>query len=203
MKTWHFILTASLAFLLGCGVSLRGNLTNSDSCQYVSLPESEASISEESVKFDVPVQVNKEVRAYLVYFSTKRKEVIRRQLARSKHYLPMVKEIFQEYGLPEDLAYLAMIESGFNPKAYSPAGARGMWQFIKSTGLHYGLAINKDVDERCDPEKSTRAAAKYLLDLYKRFGSWYLAAASYNCGERRVQQELSKSNNQNFCKFRQ
>ena len=198
MRTWHCILTASLVFLLGCGVSLRGNLTNNDSCQYVSLPESEASISEESVKFDVPVQVNKEVRAYLVYFSKERKEVIRRQLARSKNYLPMVKEIFQEYGLPEDLAYLAMIESGFNPKAYSPAGACGMWQFIKTTGLRYGLVINNDVDERYDPEKSTRAAAKYLLDLYKRFGSWYLAAASYNCGERRVQQELSKSNNQNF-----
>ncbi len=198
MRIWHCILIASLASLLGCGVSLRGNLANNDSSQYVSPPEIEAPISEGLVKFDVPVQVNKEVKAYLVYFSTERKEVIRRQLARSKKYLPMVKEIFQEYGLPEDLAYLAMIESGFNPKACSPAGACGMWQFIKPTGLRYGLIINNDVDERFDPEKSTRAAAKYLLDLYKRFGSWYLAAASYNCGERRVQQELNKSNNQNF-----
>lgn len=153
---------------------------------------------EHQVKFDVPIQMNQKVGAYLVYFSTDRKEVIRRDLARSTHYLPMIKQIFQEYGLPEDLAYLAMVESGFNPKAYSSAGAAGMWQFIKGTGLRYGLVIQDNVDERLDPEKSTRAAAKYLLDLYKKFGSWYLAAASYNCGEMRVQRELNKSNHHNF-----
>jgi membrane-bound lytic murein transglycosylase D len=153
---------------------------------------------EHQVKFDVPIQMNKQVRAYLVYFSTERKEVIRRYLARSTRYLPMIKEVFQEAGLPEDLAYLAMIESGFNNKAYSPAAASGMWQFIKGTGLRYGLTINSYVDERRDPEKSTRAAAQYLLDLYKQFGSWYLAAASYNCGEGRVQRELDQSNHKNF-----
>jgi membrane-bound lytic murein transglycosylase D len=150
------------------------------------------------VKFDVPIQMNKQVRAYLVYFSTERKEIIRRYLSRSTRYLPMIKETFQEYGLPEDLAYLAMIESGFNNKAYSHASACGMWQFIRGTGLRYGLAIDGYVDERRDPEKATRAAAKYLLDLYKRFGSWYLAAASYNCGEGRVQKELNQSNHKNF-----
>jgi hypothetical protein len=150
------------------------------------------------VKFDVPIQMNKQVRAYLVYFSTERKAVITRYLARSTRYMPMIKEVFQEAGLPEDLAYLAMIESGFNPKAYSPAAAAGMWQFIKGTGLRYGLNIDNYVDERRDPDKSTRAAAKYLLDLYKQFGSWYLAAASYNCGEGRVQRELNQSNHKNF-----
>ncbi len=153
---------------------------------------------EHQVKFDVPIQMNKQVRAYLVYFSTERKEIIRRYLSRSTRYLPMIKEVFQEYGLPEDLAYLAMIESGFNSKAYSPANASGMWQFIRGTGLRYGLAIDSYVDERRDPEKSTRAAAKYLLDLYKQFGSWYLAAASYNCGEGRVQRELDQSTHKNF-----
>ena len=96
------------------------------------------------------------------------------------------------------MAYLAMIESGFNNKAYSPAAACGMWQFIKGTGLRYGLTIDSYVDERRDPEKATRAAAQYLLDLYKQFGSWYLAAASYNCGEGRVQRELDQSNHKNF-----
>ena len=110
----------------------------------------------------------------------------------------MIKEVFQEAGLPEDMAYLAMIESGFNNKAYSPAAASGMWQFIKGTGLRYGLAIDSYVDERRDPEKATRAAANYLLDLYKQFGSWYLAAASYNCGEGRVQRELNQSSHKNF-----
>jgi membrane-bound lytic murein transglycosylase D len=153
---------------------------------------------EHQVKFDVPIQMNKQVRAYLVYFSTERKAVITRYLARSTRYLPMIKEVFQEAGLPEDLAYLAMIESGFNNKAYSPAAASGMWQFIKGTGLRYGLTIDSYVDERRDPEKATRAAAQYLLDLYKQFGSWYLAAASYNCGEGRVQRELNQSNHKNF-----
>jgi hypothetical protein len=153
---------------------------------------------EHQVKFDVPIQMNKQVRAYLVYFSTERKAVITRYLARSTRYLPMIKEVFREAGLPEDLAYLAMIESGFNNKATSPAAACGMWQFIKGTGLRYGLAIDSYVDERRDPEKATRAAANYLLDLYKQFGSWYLAAASYNCGEGRVQRELNQSNHKNF-----
>jgi len=150
------------------------------------------------VKFDVPIHTNRQVRAYLVYFSTERKAVISRYLSRSTRYLPMIKEVFQEYGLPEDLAYLAMIESGFNPNAYSHAHACGMWQFIKGTGARYGLHMDSYVDERRDPQKSTQAAAKYLLDLYKQFGSWYLAAASYNCGEGRVQRELNQSKHKNF-----
>lgn len=160
--------------------------------------EEELKKFDHQVKFDVPIQMNKQVRAYLVYFSTERSAVIRRYLSRSTRYFPMIKEIFQEYGLPEDLAYLAMIESGFNNNAYSHAAACGMWQFIKGTAVRYGLTIDSYVDERRDPEKSTRAAAKYLLDLYKRFGSWYLAAASYNCGEGRVQKELNQSNHKNF-----
>ncbi|MFA4903532.1 MAG: transglycosylase SLT domain-containing protein [Desulfobaccales bacterium] len=168
------------------------------------IPGSDSSLEDElqkwdhQIKFDVPIQMNKQVKAYLVYFSTERKAVITRYLARSTRYLPMIKEVFQEAGLPEDLAYLAMIESGFNNKAYSPAAASGMWQFIKGTGLRYGLTIDGYVDERRDPEKATRAAAQYLLDLYKQFGSWYLAAASYNCGEGRVQRELNQSNHKNF-----
>jgi transglycosylase-like protein with SLT domain len=199
MKTWLAAVMASLVLLVGCG---GGHLVQVNSRPAPSLPDTDAALTEESWghqgKFDVPIQVNKQVRAYLVYFSTKRKEVIQRQLARSTRYLPMIKEVFQEHGLPEDLAYLAMIESGFNPEAQSPAGACGMWQFIKGTGVRYGLVIDGHLDERRDPVKSTRAAARYLLDLYKQFGSWYLAAASYNCGERRVQKELNHGNRENF-----
>ncbi|RJR47064.1 MAG: hypothetical protein C4567_01415 [Deltaproteobacteria bacterium] len=196
MKARYFTVIAALALLAGCGGGFSGSLPGSGSHRSLSRPGSDVSLGE-SVNFEVPVQVNKQVKAYVAYFSTERKEVIRRQLARSTLYLPMIKKTFQEYGLPDDLAYLAMIESGFNPNARSHAGACGLWQFIKGTGRRYGLVINNKVDERFDPEKSTRAAARYLLDLYKQFGSWYLAAASYNCGEGRVQKELNKGN-QNF-----
>ncbi len=160
--------------------------------------EEELKKGDQRLKIDVPIHINKQVKAYLVYFSTERKNIIRKYLARSTRYLPMIREIFQEHGLPEDIAYLAMIESGFNPHAYSHAHACGMWQFIKGTGLRYGLTIDEYMDERRDPEKSTHAAAKYLSDLYKQFGSWYLAAASYNCGEGRVQRELNNSTHKSF-----
>lgn len=107
-------------------------------------------------------------------------------LQRSGRYGPMITEKLEERGMPRDLFYLAMIESGFEPAAYSHAHASGLWQFISETGQRYGLAIDRAVDERNDPVKATDAALDYLSDLHERFGSWYLAAASYNTGEGRV-----------------
>jgi membrane-bound lytic murein transglycosylase D len=107
-------------------------------------------------------------------------------LDRKPTYEPMISAKLSERDMPQDLIYLAMIESGFNPKAKSPAAAGGLWQFISETGQRYGLTVNKRVDERNVPAKATDAALSYLSDLHDRFGSWYLAAAAYNTGENRV-----------------
>lgn len=107
-------------------------------------------------------------------------------LERKPTYEPMISAKLTERDMPQDLIYLAMIESGFNPKAKSPAAAGGLWQFISETGKRYGLTVNKRVDERNVPAKATDAALSYLSDLHDRFGSWYLAAAAYNTGENRV-----------------
>jgi membrane-bound lytic murein transglycosylase D len=105
---------------------------------------------------------------------------------RKDKYDDMISEKLAERGMPQDLVYLAMIESGFNPKAKSPAAAGGLWQFISETGRRYGLKVNGRIDERNQPDKATDAALSYLSDLHDRFGSWYLAAAAYNTGENRV-----------------
>ena len=107
-------------------------------------------------------------------------------LDRKSTYEPMISAKLTERDMPQDLIYLAMIESGFNPKAKSPAKAGGLWQFISETGQRYGLTVTKRVDERNQPAKATDAALSYLSDLHDRFGSWYLTAAAYNTGENRV-----------------
>jgi membrane-bound lytic murein transglycosylase D len=114
-----------------------------------------------------------------------------------------MKNLLKEYGLPEDLVYLSLIESGFNPYAYSRAKAVGLWQFISLTGKRYGLKVNWWVDERRDPEKSTIAAAKYLKDLYEMFSCWYLAAAGYNAGEYKIIKAIKRYQTEDFWKLTQ
>ena len=130
------------------------------------------------------------VRQFIRTYAYGQRETMRQYMARAQEYLPMVKSMTVENGLPEDLAYLFLLESGANPEARSPANALGMWQFMPDTARSYGLRVDSWVDERLDPEKSTKAALLYLKDLYGMFGCWRLALSAYNSGENKLNKVL-------------
>ena len=149
-------------------------------------------------RYDFPITMNSRVEAWIDYFTGRGREHMERYLARSHRYIPLMRKIFKKAGLPEDLVYLALIESGFILRAKSRVRAIGPWQFMKATGKRYGLHIDSWVDERQDPILSTEAAARYLRDLYLMFESWYLAASAYNGGEYRVLRAMEKAKSNNF-----
>jgi membrane-bound lytic murein transglycosylase D len=147
---------------------------------------------------DLPLVINDYVAGYINYYSTRGKGTFERAWARSGRYRDMIQRIFKEEGVPRDLIYLAQAESGFHPLALSRVGARGMWQFMASRATGYGLQRNWWIDERQDPEKATRAAARHLKDLYREFGDWYLAMAAYNSGPGNVQQAVKRTGYADF-----
>jgi len=159
----------------------------------------------ENNAFDIPVEMNRQVEKWIDYFVGRGRDRFANYLERSEYFIPFLKPILINAKAPEDLVYLAMIESGFNNNARSNAKAVGAWQFISATGRRYGLDVNWWVDERRDVEKSTIAAVQYLKELNGMYGSWYLAWASYNAGEAKIGRAIKKYKTADFwelCKGR-
>jgi membrane-bound lytic murein transglycosylase D len=154
--------------------------------------------AEQGASYDFPIDLNDKVATWVSLFSTTKRGFIENALGRGSMYMPMIRQVFAEERVPADLAFLAVIESGFRNEAKSRAKAVGMWQFIRSTGRIYGLQANAWLEERRDPVKATRAAARYLRRLYEISGDWYLAASSYNAGPLTLDRAIQNIGTRNF-----
>ena len=158
-----------------------------------------AEVEVKNTKSDLPLVMNDQVAMFINYYSSPRgKATLEHAWARAGRYHEMISRVLKEEGVPQDLIYLAQAESGFQPLALSRAGARGMWQFMAQTGELNGLSRTWWVDDRQDPEKATRAAARHLHDLYNQFGDWYLAMAAYNSGAATVQHAVERTGYADF-----
>jgi len=141
----------------------------------------------------IPLSFNTRVKSFIDYFTVRDRQYTKMVLSRSTYYFPIFEDILAKYEMPDELKYLAIVESGLNARAQSWAAAVGLWQFIYFTGRTYGLHVDWYVDERMDPVKSTEAAAKYIKSLYNMFGDWELALAAYNCGPGNVRKAIRRS----------
>jgi membrane-bound lytic murein transglycosylase D len=149
-------------------------------------------------KYDIPISINEPVLKSLDFWLNRGRKPFINGLQRSGQYREIIEKVFREESIPLDLMYLAQVESLFKPQALSKAQAKGIWQFVKGTAIRYGLKVTRDIDERSDPEKSTRAAARYLNDLFKIFKDWNLVLAAYNWGEGKVQSLIDKTGLSDF-----
>lgn len=198
-----FLMSVFLA--LSCPVASLALTQTAEGPSPLSLKEKLKALTKQSVRtqsdaliFDLPVTYNKKVSKWIHYYQTNGRKWFREWLERSTQHMPPIQKELQQAGLPQDLAYMVMIESGFSANAVSSAQAVGPWQFIETTGNRYGLTRNWWLDERRDYHKSTLAATRYLRDLYQEFGSWYLVAASYNMGESGLRKQITRHGTKDF-----
>ncbi len=184
-----------LSILLGLGLS-SVSLAQSSKIDFTP-DEADSVIAQRLAVLDAKTRVslpfNKETRHYIDHFTMRQRGFSRRMLKRQKMYFPIFEKYLAEYGLPEELKYLSIVESGLDPTAKSHAGAMGLWQFMPATGRMFGLRQDYYIDQRMDIEASTEAACKYLKQLYGMFGDWQLALASYNCGPGNVRRAIKRS----------
>ena len=152
----------------------------------------------EIVQWDIPIEINAAVERWMSYYQNEGRKSFQISLARAGRYEALMRETFREAGLPEDLVYVPLVESGFKATAYSRARAMGLWQFVPNTARIYKLEMSYWVDERLDPIASTVAAVDYLGDLQREFGDWYLTLAAYNAGPGRVHQAIRKAGSRDY-----
>lgn len=204
-----FVLMASACLTTACSTkshSGRSDYSSRSSGERLDPPsnpvlfqgEYEAERRGELPELDMLYTRNAKVEQWMAYFQGRGRKWFRIWLERSGRYIPFMRKVLREHGLPEDLVYLAMIESGFSPRAYSRARAVGYWQFMRSTGRSYGLDVNFWVDERRDPERASIAAARHLKDLYDRFQDWKLATAAYNAGAGKISRAIRRYKTEDF-----
>ena len=171
-----------------------GDISDSLAAQIMAEPVSYKSKSRARIEGEI----QRKVRWWIRYYTVNDRERFQRNLTRGEKYRPLVQQILNEHRLPPELFYLAMIESGFVEHATSHASAVGIWQFMRPTALNYGLGVSGSLDERRHPIQATHAAARYLTDLHRKFNSWYLAIAAYNCGQGRVDKAIKRGRSTDF-----
>ena len=168
----------------------------------IATPETKEAVAGDPTAHDIDIPLNSKVLSYVELFTGRLKGYLEEGLSRGARFLPMIQNVFRAEGLPLDLAYVPLVESAFKTNALSRAKAKGVWQFMRGTGLENGLKTDWYIDERAEPEKATRAAAKYLKTLSRMFdGDWHLALASYNGGPGRVQRAMKRSGRTDFWKL--
>jgi membrane-bound lytic murein transglycosylase D len=197
----------AISLIAGCSTvsSNRSSSSHANSTERTGGPEGGPRVSKHSAqsKSELTIPDHPAIDAWTIHYAEKKHQSFQTLLRRAEAYVIPVQKIFSDQGVPGDLAYVALVESGFTPTARSKADAVGMWQFISATGTRFGLEQNKYVDERRHPFKAAHAAAAYLSALFDQFGSWELALAAYNSGENRVQRTLDESGAKTFWELRE